>query len=94
MTTVHGHDWVADVMTLFNHNMMIDVESPDIDLFESGTLDSLGLVDLLALLDSRFAMRLALDSLDIDQLRSVRRIAELVAATAGPAARDGAGQRS
>ena len=80
MATADTRDWVDEVMTLFEQKLMLEVESPDIDLFESGTLDSLGLVDLLALLDSRFAVRLALDSLDIDQLRSVRRIAELVAA--------------
>jgi len=65
---------------LFVESLHVEAPSPDTDLFESGTLDSLQLVELLLQLERRFGARIAIESIDLDQLRTLERIAELVRA--------------
>lgn len=65
---------------LFVESLHVEAPSPDTDLFESGTLDSLQLVELLLQLERRFGVRVAIDSIDLDQLRTLGRIAKLVEA--------------
>jgi acyl carrier protein len=64
---------------------MRDVPAVDADVFESGVLDSLAFVDLLAALEREFGIAIALDDLEIDHFRSVARIADFVAARQGAA---------
>jgi acyl carrier protein len=54
----------------------IEMPSPTADIIELGLLDSLGLVTLLVELEREFAVTIPLD-LDIDDLRSVERLARL-----------------
>jgi D-alanine--poly(phosphoribitol) ligase subunit 2 len=70
--------WTDELMRVLPDALLVEIESPDLDLFESGTLDSLGLVELLAVIDRRYHVRLALDELDLDQIRTVRSIATLL----------------
>ena len=65
---------------LFLESLHIEAPSPDTDLFESGTLDSLQLVELLLQLERRFGVRIAIESIDLDRLRTLERIAKLVEA--------------
>lgn len=65
---------------LFLESLHVEAPSPDIDLFESGTLDSLQLVELLLQLERRFGLRIAIESIDLDNLRTLERIAKLVEA--------------
>jgi acyl carrier protein len=60
-----------------------DVEIPldDVDLIESGLLDSLALVNLIAEIEHEFGLELALDSLDLDNFRSLGSMADFVAET-------------
>jgi len=51
----------------------------DDDLLESGLLDSLRLVELLLHLEEEFALRVPLDEVELDDLRTLRRLAALVA---------------
>ncbi len=55
---------------LFVESLHIEAPSADTDLFETGILDSLQLVELL----------LQLDDIDLEDLRTLARIARLVAA--------------
>ena len=50
----------------------------DTDLLADGTLDSLIFVDLLFRLEKEFGLRIAIDTVEADELRTVRRIAEFV----------------
>jgi len=69
---------------LFLESLHIEAPSPDTDLFETGILDSLQLVELLVQLQQRFGFKIKIDDIDLDDLRSLERIARLVAArTAG-----------
>jgi D-alanine--poly(phosphoribitol) ligase subunit 2 len=57
---------------------MILVASPDIDLLETGLVDSIGLVELILELEERFGVSLPMEDLEIDDFRSVYRIADLI----------------
>jgi D-alanine--poly(phosphoribitol) ligase subunit 2 len=61
------------------------VPSADADLIESGLLDSLRLVELLLHIEASLGLRIVLDEIELDDLRSVRRIARLLAARMEPA---------
>jgi D-alanine--poly(phosphoribitol) ligase subunit 2 len=65
---------------LFAETFHIDVPSPDMDLLERGVLDSLQMVELLFQLERRFGFRVKIDELDLDNLRTLSRIARLLAA--------------
>jgi acyl carrier protein len=51
------------------------------DLLDSGLVDSVRLVDLVLELERRFAISLPFDALEIDDFRTVERIAALVGRT-------------
>ena len=57
----------------------IDVPSADTDLIDEGILDSFQLVELLAFLDEHFGVRLPIENLEIDDLRTLASLAHLVA---------------
>jgi D-alanine--poly(phosphoribitol) ligase subunit 2 len=57
---------------------MIAVARPDVDLLETGLVDSIGLVELILELEERFGISLPMENLEIDDFRSVYRIADLI----------------
>ena len=57
----------------------LDVPSVEMDLVDSGLLDSLIFVDLLLHLQREFELQIDISALDLDRLRSISSIAELVA---------------
>jgi D-alanine--poly(phosphoribitol) ligase subunit 2 len=77
-----NHQIVQDLLL---EKLNIEVPSPDIDLIESGLLDSLRLVELLLEIEASLGFRLVLEKIDLDDLRSVKRIARLLDARMQPA---------
>jgi D-alanine--poly(phosphoribitol) ligase subunit 2 len=71
---------------LFLERFHIEVPSADTDLLATGMLDSMQLVELLLELEQRFGLRISIDSIDVDDLRTLSRIARVVAASAAPPA--------
>ncbi len=71
---------------LFAESFHIEAPSLDTDLLESGILDSLQFVELLTQLERNFKLRLKIDDIDLDDLRTLGRIARLVAAQGESAA--------
>jgi len=69
---------VERVLRLFGDELLIDVGSATTDLIETGLLDSLALVELIAAIEQEFQVDLALDALDIDAFRTVESIAAFV----------------
>ena len=63
---------------IFVESLRIEAPPPDTDLFESGIVDSLQLVELLLQLERRFGVQIAIESIDLDRLRTLERIARLV----------------
>jgi acyl carrier protein len=72
----------AKLHSIFEERLQIAVPSDTTDLFETGLMDSLKLVDLLSELEREFSLRVTLSQLDIDVFRSVERIAAFVAGQA------------
>ena len=73
---------VREVSALFRDRLGIEVPSPECDLIENGLLDSLRLVELLLEIEASLGCRIAIDEIELDDLRSVRRIARLIEARA------------
>ena len=70
---------------LFVKTFHIEVPSPDADLLDLGILNSLQFVELLFQLEQHFGMRIKIEDIDLDDLRTLTRIAHLVAANGGAA---------
>ena len=68
---------------LFVECFHIEVPSPDTDLLETGVLDSLQFVELLLQLEQRFGFQVKVHDINIDDLRTLERIARLVDANGG-----------
>jgi len=71
---------IEDVQKLFAEKLSRPVSSADDDLFESGVLDSMVLVELLLQLEQTFGLNVSIADLDLEQIRTVRRISEMVQA--------------
>ncbi len=70
---------IDELNALFGEALHIEVPSPDTDLIDSGLLDSLQLVQLLLQIEERMGTRIPLDEVDLDDLRSLGRLADLIA---------------
>lgn len=74
--------------TLFSDTFQIAVPTAQTDLLDSGILDSFQMVELLYQLEQHFGLRVDIDRIELDSLRTLERIAGLVAAG------NGAGRRA
>ena len=70
---------------LFAETFHIEAPSPDTDLLETGILDSFQFVELLFQLEQQFDFRVKIDDINLDDIRTLARIARLVAAKRGAA---------
>jgi acyl carrier protein len=70
----------ARILRMFTGEMNLPVADVDTDLIEAGILDSLVFVDLLFRLEKEFGIAVSIESVDADQLRTVRSIAKFVRA--------------
>jgi D-alanine--poly(phosphoribitol) ligase subunit 2 len=69
---------VERIQNIFSQVLYREVQSPLVDLFETGLLDSMGLVELLFNLEQQFGFQPDISDLDLDQFRSIESIANLV----------------
>lgn len=76
---VHGR-----LAALFREKLNVEVPSVDTDLYETGILDSMAFVELLAFLEKEFQMRLELNEIEIDNFKSIEKITEFVLRTSRP----------
>ncbi len=75
------HDLIAPkIIELLSERVQIEVASNEVDIVESGLLDSLGLVELMAGLEETFEIHISFDEIEIDNFRSVNRMTEFVTA--------------
>ena len=74
----HDSTLVNGIYAALRERLMIIVASGDIDLFETGLVDSIGLVELILELENRFGISLPMENLEFDDLRTVHRIADLI----------------
>jgi acyl carrier protein len=78
MSAMTTTDIQSQVTKIITGTMNLAVPGPDADLVAAGQLDSLALVDLLMHLEQSFGISVALDGVEIDDFRSVAKIAKLV----------------
>jgi acyl carrier protein len=71
-------DLIQDLQGLLATRFHADRTDPDFDLLDSGVVDSVILVELVLELERRFEISLPFEDLEIDDFRTVRRVAELV----------------
>jgi len=69
---------VQTIGKLIAEKLLVEVASPEDDLLGTGVLDSLTLIELLVSLEEHFGMRIPLDELQIEDVRSIQSIAHLV----------------
>ena len=82
--TVERSGLAGELSALFRERLHVEVPDAGSDLFESGLLDSLQLVQLLLHIEDRFRVRLRLDEIEFDDLRSIETIARLLASRLKP----------
>jgi acyl carrier protein len=69
---------VEDIRSVLRDDLNVLVDSPNVDLIESGLVDSVGLVELILQLEERFEVSLPMDALEIDDFRSLQSIADMI----------------
>jgi methoxymalonate biosynthesis acyl carrier protein len=74
-------DWVDRIGRIFPEKLMVEVPSPQTDLLDTGILDSMAFVELLLNLEQEFDVHFEIERLDMEDFRSIERIAELVEGT-------------
>ena len=82
IATLGHHGMKQQIRAILSEELHLDVPADDLDLFESGTLDSSLFIDLLLHLEERFGVKPALDDLEVENFATVERIAAFVAARA------------
>jgi acyl carrier protein len=68
---------------IFEQKLNLVVPSFDADLFETRGLDSLAFVDLLLCLEKEFGLKVSLEDLELDNFRSIARLAKFIASRTG-----------
>ena len=69
---------VSEISGLIAERLLVDVSAPEDDLLATGLLDSLSLIQLLTNLEEHFGIRVPLEDLQIDDIRSINSLARLV----------------
>lgn len=69
----------VQIQALLAEKLMVRVPSPDTDLLEGGVVDSLTAIQLLMQLEEHFRFKVAMEEVEIADLRSVRSLSRLVA---------------
>lgn len=75
----HNTQLIARISSLIGDALNVEVGAPDVDLIDTGLLDSLALVTLITEIEREFAYELPLDDFDVERFRSVERIADFLA---------------
>jgi len=68
----------GQVERLFAEKLLLEVDSVDTDLLQTGTLDSVKIVELLLHVEECFGVSLPIERLEIDDFRSIQKIARLI----------------
>lgn len=74
----YSANMAQEIETLCVEKLSIRVRSADQDLFESGLLDSLSLVQLILELERHYQVELPLEELDIAAMKTINEIAQLI----------------
>jgi acyl carrier protein len=67
-----------EILSIFAQRFHTRIASPEIDLLEGRIVDSVKIVDLVLELEQRFGVALAFEELDVEDFRTISRLAERV----------------
>jgi D-alanine--poly(phosphoribitol) ligase subunit 2 len=70
-----------EINTIFAERFDTKLESDDVDLLETGIVDSVKIVELVLELEQRFGVSMPFEDLEIEDFRTVPRLAERIART-------------
>ncbi len=70
-----------EIATIFAERFDTKLESREVDLLETGLVDSVRLVELVLELEQRFGVSLPFEELEIEDFRTVPKLAERIART-------------
>jgi acyl carrier protein len=73
-----GNTIQGTVVRIFRDKLDIEVSSSATDLLETGMIDSLKFVDLVYNLEQEFGITMSMESLEVDQFRTIADIVLLV----------------
>jgi acyl carrier protein len=73
------------IAQLLLSELHLDVASSDTDLLEAGVLDSALIIEIFLLIEEHFGLQIAIEDLELDDLRSIQRISQLVSSRSSPA---------
>ena len=76
---------VARAQRVFEDALAVHAPDPEVDIIEAGLIDSLGLVTLLFELEQEFGVQLPLESLDVEDFRSIANIVRTLSSLRGAA---------
>ena len=68
---------IARIQHVFEEAFELSAPAPETDIIEAGLLDSLALVTLLFEIELQLGTGIALESLELDDFRTIERIARL-----------------
>ena len=66
------------VVTIFRDKLEFEVPGTETDLLETGMMDSLKFVELVFNLEQEFGITISMDTLEIDQFRTIANIVQFV----------------
>ena len=69
------------IIEIFSERFETRLESEDVDLLETGLVDSVKIVELVLELERRFGISLPFEELEIDDFRTVLRLAQRISRT-------------
>ena len=84
-------DVAREIRRILRDQLRVEPPDPGTDLLESGLLDSLGFVELVASLESTFDIVVSLVDLELDEFRTVASITRFVRGQIEPKGAAGAG---
>ena len=68
----------SELITLLRQKLNVEIPSQEVDLFESGILDSQKFVELLLHIEQQFATPIGAEDFEIENFRCIDKIAALI----------------
>jgi acyl carrier protein len=69
---------IARAQRVFEEALSVAAPDPDVDIVQSSLIDSLGLVTLLFELEREFGVKVPLESLDVEDFRTIASLARTI----------------
>ncbi len=72
------NDVQSRITSIFTEKLNLTAHQVDMELIETGILDSMGLIELLFQLEKEFGITISIEEIETDDFRSIAKIEEFV----------------